>query len=97
MVPVLAALQDEDVGASLAQVAGTPAGQATIALEVIALVTMLPFLYTEVATFIEYGRSWLNLQNAIDALTYINQARCCTPGKPWGKGKRQYPCPSHCC
>ncbi len=43
----------------------------------IALVTMLPFLYTEVATFIEYGRSWLNLQNVIDALTYINQARSC--------------------
>jgi hypothetical protein len=35
MLPLLAALpQDEDVGASLAQIATTPAGQATIALEV---------------------------------------------------------------
>ena len=76
-----ACVQDEDVGASLAEIAQSPAGQATIALEVIALLSMLPFLYTEVATFIEYGRSWLNLQNLIDALTYVNQARrkssCC--------------------
>lgn len=74
-------MQDEDVDASLAEIAQSPLGQATIALEVIALVAMLPFLYTEVATFIEYGRSWLNLQNLIDAATYINQARWQKPSR----------------
>ena len=69
--------QDEDVHASLADVALKPAGQATIALEVVALAAMLPFLYIEVASAIEYGRSWFDIQNLIDACTYINQA--CAP------------------
>ena len=67
--------QDEDVHASLADIALVPAGQATIALEVIAMAAMLPFLYIEVASAAEYGRSWFDIQNLIDACTYINQAR----------------------
>lgn len=55
--------------------AATPRGQATIALEIIALLAMLPFLYIEAATIIEYGKTWLNAQNIIDALTYVNQVR----------------------
>jgi hypothetical protein len=69
------ALQDEPASASLAEVASTPRGQATIALEIIALLAMLPFLYIEAATIIEYGKTWLNAQNIIDALTYVNQVR----------------------
>ncbi|KAK9917231.1 hypothetical protein WJX75_002125 [Coccomyxa subellipsoidea] len=65
--------QDEPASASLAEVASTPRGQATIALEIIALLAMLPFLYIEAATIIEYGKTWLNAQNIIDALTYVNQ------------------------
>lgn len=65
--------QDEDATASLADVAATVRGQATIALEIIALVAMLPFVYIEVATIVEYGKSWIITQNIIDALTYINQ------------------------
>ncbi|CAL8463282.1 g2816 [Coccomyxa elongata] len=65
--------QDEDASASLADVAATVRGQATIALEIIALAAMLPFLYIEAATIVEYGKSWLVTQNIIDALTYINQ------------------------
>ena len=61
--------------ASLGDIALDPAGQATIALEAIAMATMLPFLYIEVASAIEYGRSWFTIQNVIDACTYINQAR----------------------
>ncbi len=67
--------QDEDATASLADVAATVRGQATIALEIIALAAMLPFIYIEAATIVEYGKSWIVTQNIIDALTYINQVR----------------------
>lgn len=69
--------QDENASASLADVAATVRGQATIALEIIALAAMLPFLYIEAATIVEYGKSWLVTQNIIDALTYINQVCSC--------------------
>ena len=74
--PGCVADQDEDVHASLEDIARAPAGQATIALEVVAGAAMLPFLYIEVASAIEYGRSWFDIQNLIDACTYVNQVRC---------------------
>ncbi len=77
--------------ASLADIALVPAGQATIALEVIAMAAMLPFLYIEVASAAEYGRSWFDIQNLIDACTYINQARppAGSPPQPVNTGRRR--------
>ncbi|KAK9839401.1 hypothetical protein WJX81_000001 [Elliptochloris bilobata] len=66
--------QDEDESLSLRELLDTKSGRWTVALEVVATVFMLPFMYIEYHTFSDFGWGWLNTENIIDALTYSNQA-----------------------
>ena len=68
-------LQDEDMHLSLAEVVQTPRGIATIVLECISYTAMLPFIYMEYRTILEYWEDWLNAWNAIDVLVYSLQVK----------------------
>jgi hypothetical protein len=54
-----------------------------VALEVLALLAMSPFLLIEACTIQAYGWGWLNAWNMLDALTYVFQvggaAACARP------------------
>ena len=70
----LADLQDEDTTKSLGELLHTRRGLASVILEGLALVGMVPFLWIELSTFCEYGpRIWLNTWNCLDCLTYAGQ------------------------
>lgn len=70
-------LQDEDMNFSLKQILETPRGIATVVLECISYAAMLPFIYIEVRTVMEYWDDWLNAWNALDVLAYSFQVRNC--------------------
>ena len=66
--------QDEDTTKSLGELLHTRRGLASVILEGLALVGMVPFLWIELSTFCEYGpRIWLNTWNCLDCLTYAGQ------------------------
>ena len=68
-------LQDEDLDASLPELIHTPSGAATVACDMLALLGMMPFLYIEACTIVEYGlRRWFNVWNLLDCSTYFLQA-----------------------
>ena len=71
---------------SLSAVAHTPRGIATIVLECVSYTAMLPFLYMEYRTIMEYWDDWLNAWNAIDVLVYSLQVE----GKPNPRLKKQH-------
>ena len=48
-------LQDEDTDTNLRQLAHTRTGQVTLLADGFALAGMLPFVYIEAVTFVEYG------------------------------------------
>ena len=58
---------------SLDGVVHTPRGIATVVLECVSYAAMLPFLYMEYRTIVEYWDDWLNAWNAIDVLVYSLQ------------------------
>jgi len=54
-------LQDEDTTLSLEQLVTEPHGIATVAFEIISTLGMLPFIYIEICTMVEYGLwGWLD-------------------------------------
>ena len=54
-------MQDEDDTLSLGQLVKTPHGIATVIFEIVSTLGMLPFIYIEVCTLIEYGPwGWLD-------------------------------------
>ena len=54
-------MQDEDDSLSLGQLVSTPHGATTVVFEVLSTLGMLPFIYIEVCTLIEYGPwGWLD-------------------------------------
>ncbi|EFN52792.1 expressed protein [Chlorella variabilis] len=65
--------QDEDPDASLAQVLETGRGRATVAAELVALLSMVPFMMLEVGTISAYKLGWLNIWNGLDVCTYLLQ------------------------
>lgn len=69
----LPTFQDEDMHMSLDGVVHTPRGIATVVLECVSYAAMLPFLYMEYRTIVEYWDDWLNAWNAIDVLVYSLQ------------------------
>jgi hypothetical protein len=83
----LAAHQDEDPALSLKQLLGSFRGAATVAMNAMALVAMMPFLVMEAATALAYGKGWLSAWNFVDLATYILQVggraafRCGSPGE----------------
>ena len=86
---------------SLSEVAHTPRGIATIVLECVSYAAMMPFLYMEYRTIVEYWDDWLNAWNAIDVLVYSLQVRsfnvqnlCLTHGNSL-QSKRMTPCNSY--
>ena len=71
-----ACLQDEDTDLSLKGLLqdNLPRAIATIVLLVASTVGMLPFLYIETCTLVEYGPwLWLNAWNVMDVLAYVFQ------------------------
>ena len=60
---------------SLRQILETPRGIATVVLEAVSYAAMLPFIYIEVRTMMEYRDDWLNAWNALDVLAYSLQVR----------------------
>ena len=82
-------LQDEDPTTSLRQLAHTHTGQVTIAANSVALLGMLPFLWIEFVTFLEYGPwKWLNgelqLHAGRRAIVCCSAICLCTSG-PWAE------------
>ena len=66
--------QDEELELSLAQVLETQRGIATVALEILAIVAMIPFVILEQGTIRAYGwPGWLNVWNGLDILTFVFQ------------------------
>ncbi|KAI3431610.1 hypothetical protein D9Q98_004659 [Chlorella vulgaris] len=66
--------QDEDPKASLAEVVSTRRGLATVVAELVALLSMVPFLVLEAGTLSAYKfRGWFNVWNGLDAITYALQ------------------------
>lgn len=66
--------QDEDTSLSLSELWDSGSwGRITVALELMALAAMLPFLYIELATLTAYGIGWINMWNTLDMLTYVTQ------------------------
>ena len=65
--------QDEDMGASTRELAGSSRGIATIVLEVLSYIAMLPFIYIELRSIEEYREDWFNAWNILDVIAYANQ------------------------
>mmetsp|Transcript_6515 Transcript_6515/g.18757 ORF Transcript_6515/g.18757 Transcript_6515/m.18757 type:complete len:521 (-) Transcript_6515:416-1978(-) len=66
--------QDEPLGQSLHHLWHTSRGAATMVSLALSGVGMLPFLYIEVCTLLEYGpMRWLNVWNLTDLATYFLQ------------------------
>ena len=73
-------MQDEDDSLSLGQLVSTPHGAATVVFEVLSTLGMLPFIYIEVCTLIEYGPwGWLDFWCAAAPVTLpcCPVSRCC--------------------
>ena len=67
-------VQDEDLSLTLGELVETKRGIITVATEASALAGMLPFIYIEICTVIEYGPSrWLSIWNLMDLATYFLQ------------------------
>lgn len=59
---------------TLAQLVETKRGIVTVATEAFALAGMMPFIYIEICTVLEYGpRRWFNIWNLMDLATYFLQ------------------------
>lgn len=70
----LRCLQDEDLSLTLGQLVESKRGIVTVATEAFALAGMMPFIYVEICTVIEYGpRRWFNIWNLMDLATYFLQ------------------------
>ena len=68
-------MQDEDDSLSLGQLVESPHGIATVIFEVISTLGMLPFIYIEVCSLIEYGPwGWLDFWCAVGPIILP----CCT-------------------
>ncbi|KAL0035205.1 hypothetical protein WJX79_005983 [Trebouxia sp. C0005] len=66
--------QEEDLSKSLLELLESPYGFAILASEAVALLAMVPFVYLEVCTVIDFGPSrWLSTWNLINLITYILQ------------------------
>ena len=66
--------QDEDLSLSLGELVETKRGIVTVTTEALALTGMMPFIYIEVCTVIEYGpQRWLSIWNLMDLATYFLQ------------------------
>lgn len=67
-------MQEEDLSKSLLELLESPYGFAILASEAVALLAMVPFVYLEVCTVIDFGPSrWLSTWNLINLITYILQ------------------------
>ncbi|KAA6418224.1 MAG: WD-40 repeat [Trebouxia sp. A1-2] len=65
---------EEDLSKSLLELLESPYGFAILASEAVALLAMVPFVYLEVCTVIDFGPSrWLSTWNLINLITYILQ------------------------
>jgi hypothetical protein len=66
--------QDEDLSLTLTGLLATPRGALTVALEILALVAMAPFIVLEQGTLAAYGISgWFSVWNSLDIATYTIQ------------------------
>ncbi|CAL8463844.1 g3378 [Coccomyxa elongata] len=67
--------QDEDTSLSLTQLLHTRSGVAAVVFEMVAVLGMLPFVYIEVCSVIEYGPfQWINsFWNFLDIVSYVAQ------------------------
>ena len=71
---VCASSQDEDSQESLSQLLKHGLGRATVAAELLCLCSMMPFLYIEASTLLEYGfYGWGSIWNFMDIVAYVNQ------------------------
>ena len=66
--------QDEDLSLDLKSLVATRDGAYAVALEILALAAMLPFLVLEQGTFQAYGLAgWWSIWNFLDIVTYVIQ------------------------
>lgn len=71
--------QDEDTTLSFWQLIKSTRGRVTVAMDILSLVGMAPFLVIESATFTHYGFwGWASLWNVLDVATYALQVTIVT-------------------
>lgn len=66
--------QGEDVSLSLARLLASPRGAATVALQLVSLGAMVPFMLQELRLVSAYGlRRWLSIWSVLNSLAYVLQ------------------------
>jgi hypothetical protein len=68
------AFQDEDLNLSFKELVHTQRGITTVTSLIVSLCGMVPFIYIEICTLVQYGPGrWLSAWNIIDICTYVFQ------------------------
>jgi hypothetical protein len=71
------AAQDEDPHKSLWDLGHTREGILGLILSTLSFLSMVPFVYIEIASYHDFGTAWFNFQNGLDVATYVLQVRAC--------------------